>query len=348
MDEPTMEVVKEMTQRAHTLCKGQAAELANAANHRQHGDYTRAAIAAHAAEVSARMATIYEQLAGVVSGTWLPSPEEVTEPAEGLGVGVGIVRWAPPQGASPAQLHQWKAFADALNQVALRQKYRTDDLIRAAHATQVTGQLAPEDLPQPDPLTAAPAGEETGAHVLPPAPPVPAGLPAGVEPLTSVEPDASAECGRGCGYPLVRLEGTWLHAVTLDAECRPGAGEYAEPVDVVHRDPAREAEGEPLPEAAAQQPVKRVTPQETTRKAPRRIRAGLKRTRPEQPSGDGVVNRVAEAQERGAYPDRPVHGPAMQGPERSGGPSALLLPSHGAEDATAVFPPANGDGGGRG
>lgn len=168
MNEPRMQVIREMTVRVHTLKQAQAAELAGAARHREAGDYTRAAIAEHAAHVNARMAVIYQEVAGILSGTWLPSPDDVSEPPEGngLGVRVGIVAWAPPGDATPAQLHRWREFCDELHQTGIRQKYRTDDLIPAAHATQVTGRLAPEDIPAPDALTASPA-EETGMHKVP-------------------------------------------------------------------------------------------------------------------------------------------------------------------------------------
>lgn len=368
MDEPTMQVIREMTQRVHALHRARAAELEHAANHREHGDYTRAAIAAHAAQTCQEMAGIYRQAAGVLSGTWLPSPDEVTDPAEGLGMAVGIVRWGPPQDATPAQIHQWKAFSDTLHQVSMRQKYRSDDVLPAAHETQMTGPLPQEDLPQPDALTASPA-EVTGAHAVAVSAAGPPPDFAGFRPAPDVqaEPDASAECGRpGCGVSLIRLDGAWLHSGTLDAECRPGQGainELADPVNVVHRDPARQAEGKLLPEPVpygghvGQRVLIRTTGGDRSRGTLHAVTGGrlvldpcemgqpvvavadvgevspVRSPRAGGRGSDGVVDRVVGLEEQRAYPDRPVVAP-VEAERASGG-----------DDVTEAFPPVAGDGG---
>ncbi|MFG1857500.1 hypothetical protein ACGFJT_37090 [Actinomadura geliboluensis] len=217
-DESMMQVVHEITRRIHHLNRVQAAELNNAANHRQHGDYTRAAIAAHIAQKNAGMATIYRQLAGIVSGTWLPSPSDVIDISEGLGARVGIVWWAPPEDATPSQLHQWREFCDALHQMAMRQKYLTDYQLPAAHARQTTGQVSPRDTPEPDPLTASPAEEARFRMTA-----------QGQQP--QVPPGTGSTCTQ-CGEPNITLPGRMsLHQANGSASCPPARGEGAESKD---------------------------------------------------------------------------------------------------------------------
>ncbi|MUN41490.1 hypothetical protein [Actinomadura litoris] len=158
-----MRVIGEMALRIKSLGHEQADALKSAATHYDHGDYTREAIDRHAARTAAVMAEIYQELSGLACGTWFPEPDEV-EQSTGLGLRVGLIRWTPPEGATVPQLRQWRMFVDELYQETLRQRNFTDDALKAAQATQQTGRLAPEDLSQPDPLTAPVEQEETGAH----------------------------------------------------------------------------------------------------------------------------------------------------------------------------------------
>lgn len=346
MNEPRMQVIREMTARVHTLKQAQAAELAGAARHREHGDYTRAAIAEHAAQVNASMAVIYQEVAGILSGTWLPEAADVTEPGEGLGVRVGIIAWAPPQGATPAQLHRWREFCDELQQSAIRQKYLTDDAIPGAHATQATGQLAPEDMPQPDPLTAPPTpGGGAGA------------VQGGASPRRPWTPDRSEVGEDGRRYTVV----------TMKRACN-GCGQ---PIgDVTSEELDAGGAGGPLPDvrgecptcSGGQAPAPAIPNPETARHGIRRIARGGKRAKhapskkaapSDAPSPyasfegrtpDGAV--AAEpAWEPRAYPDKPANGGGPVEQERSDDPSALMVDG----EITQAFPaPVTEDGGDRG
>src|SRR5690606_4828127 len=98
--------------------------------------------------------------------------------------------------------------------------YLTDDAIPGAHATQATGQLAPEDMPQPDPLTAPPTpGGGAGA------------VQGGASPRRPWTPDRSEVGEDGRRYTVVTMKracngcGQQLGDVTVEELDAGGAGE---------------------------------------------------------------------------------------------------------------------------
>ncbi|WP_242892629.1 hypothetical protein [Actinomadura litoris] len=164
MSTPLLRVIKDLTDHATKLQEWRADADKAAAGHRSRGDYPREALSAHAADTYKTMAALNSELAEFIGGISLPDPGDVSVADGGLGFGIGhLAHWGPPPNPSMEELRRWRAFVDELVQALYRQRNATDRALRAAQATQATGQIAPEDLPQPDPLT-APVQEGTGAH----------------------------------------------------------------------------------------------------------------------------------------------------------------------------------------
>lgn len=107
-------------------------------------------------------AAIKRQVADILDGRGLTAAQ-VAE-AGPLGMKVGpLPLFAPPADAPLEVLEQHRLLLERVYEVALRQMQRTRDEITRRRSTLDTAQLAPEDIPRPDPLTAHPA-EDSGAH----------------------------------------------------------------------------------------------------------------------------------------------------------------------------------------
>lgn len=107
-------------------------------------------------------AAVKRQVADILAGAPVAA-DQVTEDG-GLGMRVGpLPLTAPPADAPLEALERHRLVLERVYEIALRQMQRTRAEITRRRATLDTAQLAPEDIPGPDPLTATPA-EDTGAH----------------------------------------------------------------------------------------------------------------------------------------------------------------------------------------
>lgn len=150
--------------------------------------------AQHRAELLDVAVHLKRQVAAALNGeASIPQPDQV-HPVGELGMVAGLQMWALPEDATYEDMEQYAAFTEQLYSVALNQFNRVRDLMREHRSTLETGVLAPEWLPEPDPLTAAPA-EVSGAW--------------GVPPEVGPEHGDCVRCGR-----LVRLRAPneWVHA----------------------------------------------------------------------------------------------------------------------------------------
>ncbi|GAA4225941.1 hypothetical protein GCM10022254_09150 [Actinomadura meridiana] len=337
---------------------------------------------AHAVLFEARGRGKRAHAAQLAGAPVLPTPGEVL-PVGGLGMAISTLKMIPRKDPSPEELTSYRDLMRQVHETGLHQLQLAEALLREAQRTVITGQLAPEDMPQPDPLTASP-GEESGAHKVPPVLSAPV-----------VEPDADAQC-EYCTAPLVRLAGAWTHAATGQQECGPYGDLTACPIGVTYR-------GEDEDDAATQESVVPAQPKPATAlKGIKQVAHGLLRRKPaaEPEEGDPIpyqrllgqrviVRRTDGSRSRGvldiAGRDRLVLHPCEEGPaeiavadvvgvlpvraradrpvlvdvprgeypsEPVTGPVPVdpqarqVLPSsHGAKDATEAFPPVIENGG---
>jgi hypothetical protein len=123
---------------------------------------TRAADADANAERWDAAALVKRQMIAQATGaTVLPTPGMVVQVGE-LGLAIGALRMMPRADASAEELASFRDLMQAIHAQALHQSELAKGVLRERQATISTGRIAPEDLPQPDPLTAALAAESGG------------------------------------------------------------------------------------------------------------------------------------------------------------------------------------------
>ncbi|MGH3588604.1 MAG: hypothetical protein ACRDQ0_20030 [Pseudonocardia sp.] len=325
------------------------------------------------ATLAATRAQVKRQIAALLAGrAELPTPGMVV-PVGALGMGIGAQKIGPPEGVpseqlTPEQVTSIRDLWETVYALAFDRLTNANAWLRQHRSTLDTAALAPEDKPQPDPLTASPA-EESGAHkILPPAGEVSrwpclecggdlrwvgehfdevAHIATGAEgcPVSALaEPVAEAAC-EYCTGLLVQVDGAWIHSSSGVPECGPGSDRLtAMPSEVRYLGEERADEPEPghVPEP------RRVTVREGVRRVWESVRQGNQEPVPEAPYGSfgGEWSTLPDPVEepRPAYPSAPATGPVPAVDPSS----RIQLSSHGANDATEKFPPVNGDGGHRG
>jgi hypothetical protein len=111
------------------------------------------------------MAALYRQMFDRVSGLpELPAPGDIAAWPWGLGMQVGRSLYGPPPDATPEEIAAHRETMRALNDVSFEEIKRASDVLRES---QSAGEVAAEEVPQPDPLTATPAEETGGLPVVP-------------------------------------------------------------------------------------------------------------------------------------------------------------------------------------
>lgn len=132
----------------------------------------RAASAEANALIHETSAQIKRQFTALLAGQpGLPTPGAVVPIGE-LGMGIGVHRLAPPAGVpleemTAEQVTSVRDLMEAVYGLAFDRVAKANEWLRQHRSTLDTATLAPEDVPVPDPLTAAPA-EDSGGHTIPP------------------------------------------------------------------------------------------------------------------------------------------------------------------------------------
>jgi hypothetical protein len=120
------------------------------------------------ADLCEQTARIYRGAVQRMPGTpLLPDAADVRRLDGRPGMDLGVVLLGPPADATTEQLRAYEQLMQALNVLSMDEIHRARGLRREGQATLSTQQLDPEDVPQPDPLTATPAEETGGLPVVP-------------------------------------------------------------------------------------------------------------------------------------------------------------------------------------
>ncbi|MFB4312888.1 hypothetical protein [Actinomadura sp. 21ATH] len=243
--DPRRHVMEEMAQRIATLQEAAETRHSQALWHR---------LAAQAADLwsehCAAMAEIYRvEIDRVLGVPELPAPEAIASAPGGPGLYVGRALIAP-LAETPEQMRAYQVAMQRLNEVSLSEATRAANVLRGMQASLQTGELAPEDRPQPDPLTVPPS-QMSGGHPIVQFPPAPDRqvAPAPVEePLPRREPGQALDTAQdrhpvpvhaadACGFcrqPIRHGLHGWEHVETGQAQCETGniTGPVASPASL--------------------------------------------------------------------------------------------------------------------